>query len=284
MENKEDKENRTQDSEQKAGDKKAQDKWYFNPDEWDPKEAEQSDRMLFDEFDDIASNVTGEVKRLSPLFKKTPLFVIILSAISLVVIIYAFVNEARIKREADADENKLSITKSTLQNELDELDWVLQDLLPVNQYSRPAIELAGIRGIVIHNIGNPDTTAKQNRDYFASLAETEERHASSHFIVCLDGSIIQCIPIDEVAYASNQRNADTLSIEVCHPDETGRFTDETYATVVRLTAWLLANYDLTSEALLRHYDIQGKECPRYFVENPDAWETFKSNVTREMDR
>lgn len=54
----------------------------------------------------------------------------------------------------------------------------------------------------------------------------------------LDGEVIQCIPIDEVAYANAPRNDDTLSIEVCHPDDTGKFNDASYELVVKLTAWL----------------------------------------------
>lgn len=36
------------------------------------------------------------------------------------------------------------------------------------------------------------------------------------------------MPLTEVAYASNSRNDDTVSIEVCHPDETGEFSQVTY--------------------------------------------------------
>ena len=76
--------------------------------------------------------------------------------------------------------------------------------------------------IVIHYVGNPGTTAKANRNYFESLSSGEtETYASSHFIVGLEGEVIQCIPLTEIAYASNIRNEDTVAIEVCHPDETG---------------------------------------------------------------
>ena len=30
--------------------------------------------------------------------------------------------------------------------------------------------------------------------------------------------------------------------------------------------------------MIRHYDITGKDCPKYFVENEAAWETFRSDV------
>ena len=71
---------------------------------------------------------------------------------------------------------------------------------------------------------------------------------------------------------------DTISIEVCHPDSTGQFTEETYASLIKLVAWLLDVGDLSEENVIRHYDVTGKECPRYYVRNPEAWDTFVSDV------
>lgn len=153
-------------------------------------------------------------------------------------------------------------------------DWVRQDLLPINEWSRPGDRLDGVNGVVIHYTGNPGTSAQQNRDYFAGLAKTHETYASSNFVVGLDGEVLQAVPSGEVAYASSQRNHDTLSIEVCHPDETGVFRQPTYDTLVRLVQWLVERYGLGRDQILRHYDVTGKECPRWFVEDPDAWEAF----------
>ena len=103
---------------------------------------------------------------------------------------------------------------------------VKKALLTVNKNSRPGIKLRKIKGIVIHYTANPGTTAEQNRSYFESLAETGETHASSHFIIGISGEIIQCIPCNEISYASNDRNSDTISVECCIPDESGKFTDD----------------------------------------------------------
>ena len=94
----------------------------------------------------------------------------------------------------------------------------------------------------------------------------------------LDGEIIQCVPTWEVAYASNDRNKDSVSIECCHPDESGKFTEKTYRSMVQLSAWLCLKFDLTEKNLIRHYDVTGKNCPKYFVEDEAAWETFKADV------
>lgn len=164
--------------------------------------------------------------------------------------------------------------------------YVERDYLPVNPYSRPGDPLEKINGVVIHYVGNPGTTAHANRNYFESLSSGEEgTYASSHFIVGLDGEVIQCVPLTEVAYASNSRNEDTVSIEVCHPDETGEFSHVTYDRTVELTAWLCREFRLNPETdVIRHYDVTGKECPRYYVEHPEAWDTFRADVAAEMER
>lgn len=157
------------------------------------------------------------------------------------------------------------------------------DLLDLNEYSRPGTESERITGIVIHYTANPGSTAKQNRDYFNGLQETHITKASSHFIIGLDGEIIQCVPTWEIAYASNERNKDTVSIECCHPDESGEFTRETYQSMVQLTAWLCNKFELSENDVIRHYDVTGKICPKYFVENEDAWKEFKLNVKKALD-
>ncbi|MCD7761278.1 MAG: peptidoglycan recognition protein family protein [Clostridiales bacterium] len=157
-------------------------------------------------------------------------------------------------------------------------DWVTVDLLTVNEYSRPGTELETVNGIVVHYVGNPGTTAQANRNYFEGLSETGETHASSHFVIGLEGEIIQCVPLDEIAYCSNDRNSDTISIECCHPGEDGAFTQETYDSLVKLVAFLADYYDLGRDQIIRHYDVTGKLCPLYYVEHEDAWEQFKDDV------
>ncbi len=157
-------------------------------------------------------------------------------------------------------------------------DWVVQDLLPVNEYSRPGEKLEVINGVVVHYTGNPGTTAEQNRSYFNNLATTHETYASSHFVVGIDGTVIQCVPLNEVAYCSSSRNSDTISIECCHAGESGEFSRETIDSLLRLLNWLTDTYGLSREDILRHYDVTGKECPRWYVRNPEAWEELLDGI------
>ncbi len=193
--------------------------------------------------------------------------ILALIVLTLILGIYSCVSGGRRNLDVDASEPDIDV-----------------QLLDVNAYSRPGIETEGINGIVIHYTANPGSTAQENRDYFNDLQYTHTTEASSNFIIGLEGEIIQCVPTWEVAYASNERNFDTVSIECCHPDESGEFTDETYRSLVQLTAWLCMKFDLTEEDVIRHYDVTGKICPKYFVDHEDEWEEFRLNVRKAMDR
>jgi N-acetylmuramoyl-L-alanine amidase len=161
-------------------------------------------------------------------------------------------------------------------------EWVKQDFITPNQYSRPQTKMKRVKQIVIHYVANPGTTAKQNMAYFDSLKDQKgikKISASSHFIIGLDGEVLQGIPITEMAYAtSKEKNTDTISIECCHPDETGKFNEDTYESLVRFTAYLCENLGLTEKDVIRHYDATGKDCPRFFVAHEDLWKQFLQDV------
>ena len=156
--------------------------------------------------------------------------------------------------------------------------WVQQEFIREDGHSRSGKELTAVNDRVIHYVGNPGTTAQANRDFF----DSDDSNVSSHYVIGLDGEIIQCLPLDERSAASNNRNPDTISIEVCHPDSTGKFNDDTYRSLVKLTAWLCDEAGLSSDHVIRHYDVTGKICPKYFVDHEDAWEQFKSDVGAAM--
>lgn len=156
------------------------------------------------------------------------------------------------------------------------------DLLSVNEYSRPGEELPEVKSIFVHYTANAGTTAEQNRSYFESLSESHERSASAHFVIGYDGIIVQCIPTKEIAYAVKGRNYDSISIECCYLEEDGEFEEETYRSLIELTAWLLHKYELRPENVLRHYDEGGKNCPKYYVEHEEAWNRFLTDLEAYM--
>lgn len=172
--------------------------------------------------------------------------------------------------------------------ELPPIDLTVK-LLDPNPYSRPGISLERVNGIVVHYTANPGTDAMANRNYFNNLPRINKKkgqdtYASSHFVIDMDGEIVQCIPTNEIAYTSNDRNKDTISIECCHKRKSGKFTSQTYQSLVDLTTYLCLKFGLTETDVIRHYDITGKNCPKYFVEHPDAWSQFREKIKQELAR
>lgn len=163
-------------------------------------------------------------------------------------------------------------------SQIDYPSYVDQQFIQEDGHSRTGSEIRRVKDIVIHYVGNPGSTAQANRDYF----DSPKSKVSSHFVVGLQGEVIQCIPLNEKSSASNDRNRDTISIEVCHPTENGKFNDVTYARVVELTAWLCDEFGLDEKDVIRHHDITGKLCPLYYVEHEDAWEQMRDDIKEEL--
>jgi len=215
--------------------------------------------------------------------------IMIVAAFILMIIIIIFITFFIVDAlQGDSEKGNTEIGNSETDN-LTEAITILSDKIVIkndyltpNPFSRPQTSLSQVKGVVIHYTANPGTSAKSNRSYFEGLAEKQTTSVSSHYIIGLEGEILQCIPLTEIAYASNERNNDTIAIECCHPDETGEFNDETYKSLVTLVANLCIEFDLKEEEIIRHYDVNEKPCPLYYVEHVDAWTKLKADVTEEM--
>lgn len=153
-----------------------------------------------------------------------------------------------------------------------------EKFLTPNEYSRPGEPLPEVTEIFVHYTANAGTSAAQNRSYFENLGITGETSASAHFVIGFDGEIIQCLPLDEIGYAVMEHNYNSVSIECCYLREDGKFEDATYDSLIKLIGWLLSEYDLGPSAVKRHYDSNGKLCPKYYVEHEDEWEQLVKDV------
>lgn len=161
---------------------------------------------------------------------------------------------------------------------------ITKKYLTIHPNSRPGIKLTAVKNIVVHYVANPGTSALNNWRYFENA-----NNVSAHFIIGLDGEILQCMPLDEVAWAvgTTEGNYTSISIECCHPDASGKFTDATYKSLIKLVSWLCNRFDLEKSDVLRHYDYVRynssgmpwqKLCPKYFVDYPSEWEKFKNSL------
>ena len=176
---------------------------------------------------------------------------------------------------------------------LDISDEAMEELievryLSIHDNSRPGEKLWRVDNIVVHYVANPGSSADNNWRYFEN-----KNGVSAHFIIGLEGEIIQCMPLDEVAWAigTKEGNYTTISIECCHPDDTGKFTEATLESLTRLVSWLCKELDLTRDNVVRHYAYPRqvswgewhKQCPLYYANDSDPashkrWEEFKDSL------
>lgn len=191
------------------------------------------------------------------------------------------------------------------------MSGITNDLIPVNAFSRPGRVRKATQVLVIHYVGNPGTSAKFNRDYWAGLASGKEgKYASAHFVVGLQGEILRSVPEGEVAYhcgssqvdpksgriytdwaranfdpeftdpTNNSPNNASIGIELCHPGADGKFLDVTLDRAAFLAASLCLLYGIDPlTKMARHWDIVGwKTCPLWFVNHEDDWKAFQARV------
>ena len=174
--------------------------------------------------------------------------------------------------------------------------------LTVSPYTRPGIKLKGKKGLVIHYVLAPEGKAITVRNNFEKLkdgvmiSKNTYKYASAQFIICLDGSIVQTMDDDEMAYhvgASTYRpgitqklgtypNAYTLGIECCHIGEDGSMTPETYRTLVEFSADTCIKNGWDADDVYLHYDVTGKLCHLWFVNNPNEWTALKKLLSKEI--
>lgn len=154
------------------------------------------------------------------------------------------------------------------------------------QYLSPEIDnrpgyLRKIQYIVIHETANHNrgADAQAHADYLAAGGDAE---TSWHYTVD-DHQIIQHIPDNEVSWNAGDKlrenggNLNGISIELC-VNEDGNF-EQTLDNGARLTAYLLDAYDLSTGAVLQHFNFNGKNCPMTIRET-GRWDEFIRLVER----
>lgn len=171
--------------------------------------------------------------------------------------------------------------------------------LTPNRWSRPQRDLPTIKGIVVHWVANPNTTAEANRNFFESRKTGNKGFGSAHEIIGNQGEIIRCIPENEMAYhvgsksyqkegikrLSSYPNNCTYGIECCHTDRAGRMKRATVLTLIERLAVLCTRWQLNPLTdLYLHQEIVGwKDCHRWWVNNPDDWQAIKWLVKAKMN-
>ncbi|MCR4841364.1 MAG: N-acetylmuramoyl-L-alanine amidase [Lachnospiraceae bacterium] len=204
-------------------------------------------------------------RRLKKLFTVIGLVVIILLILLLVIKFFSFLfgrDNGIIKKAGDYKIN--------------------QQLLTEYNNTRSGQSMDEVKYIVIHDSGDPTANAASMRDYYESIGKAGTITESVHFIIDTDGTITQLIPCNEIAFHALDKNKNSIAIQFCYMSEDGSMSSKTYNAMKTLCVKLCKEYKLSADAILTHYEVTQKECPKYYVANNESWEKFKADVNAEL--
>ena len=141
-----------------------------------------------------------------------------------------------------------------------------------------------IEWLVMHYTANDGDSDTSNGRYFQQPLNPV---ASAHFFVD-DDSITISVPEDYVAFHCGAyhyihpfcRNYNSIGIEMCDAKRDGRImaTAKTIDNAADLAAMLCEKYNIPVDHIIRHYDVTGKLCPKYWVDDPDGIVRFRKLV------
>ncbi|MEJ9331703.1 peptidoglycan recognition protein family protein [Bacillus licheniformis] len=165
---------------------------------------------------------------------------------------------------------------------------VVKNYVKVNQYTRPGLKMSGVKGIVMHWTATPGASALNERNYFNGTCIADKRYASAHYFV--DRKEAQLIiPENEIAYHAHDQNrcyvsflkpnANTtaIGVEMC-VEKDGKIHSETVKNAAELVADLCKRYGLSTDKIVRHYDVTNKSCPTPWVRDASQLTTFRKKV------
>ena len=163
---------------------------------------------------------------------------------------------------------------------------ITDSLIPKNKYNRPGTKSTPKR-ICVHYTGDCGATAAQLAKYWQNVAagvfkDKPWSWTSAQYIVGLNGEVVRCIPDNEIAYAAANQNADTIHIEVCYKRQSGEFEESSIVALGELVRSLMKKHAIPAGKVVRHYDLTGKLCPAYYVDE-NRWAALHERITSESN-
>ena len=154
---------------------------------------------------------------------------------------------------------------------------------------------------VVHYTGNDGDTDENNANYF----KNNYVGASAHDFID-DDSVTHSVPynyiawsvgsvglLDQGSYLAHKgakywgkcTNDNSISFELCDTLRNGKLmvSKKTRANAVEHIAKKMVEFDIPISHLIRHFDVNGKLCPIYYVTDEEAWKEFKVDVKARMD-
>ena len=156
-----------------------------------------------------------------------------------------------------------------------------------------------IKYIIIHYTANDGDTALSNAKYFAR----GNRGASAHYFVD-SNNIVQSVEDNYVAWSVGGskysdcsktgggkfygicNNSNSINIELCDDIKNGNIypTEAAISNAIDLVRSLMEKYNISSNNVIRHFDVNGKRCPAYWCgdsQKNGKWQKFKNSILEE---
>lgn len=136
------------------------------------------------------------------------------------------------------------------------------------------------------------TDGREHAEPVAAMWQEPHHGSSAHFVIGQDGTVIQAVPIGDVAWHAHEANAASIGIEHCcrTPHELGQHdpglppSAELYAASARLVAWLCAKYGIQPSrvAILGHAEADHTTTHTLCPTGPGwDWQTYMPLVLTE---
>jgi N-acetylmuramoyl-L-alanine amidase CwlA len=153
--------------------------------------------------------------------------------------------------------------------------------------------LSKIKYLVYHFTANDGDTDEANSKYF----KNNKVEASAHKFVD-DDSVTTSVEDNYVAWHCGGKrysdyrktggakfygkctNTNSVGIEMCDTIKDGKYnlSAKTRANSIAVGKEYIKKYGIKKENVIRHFDVTGKKCPLYFVENEADWIKFRNEL------
>ena len=159
---------------------------------------------------------------------------------------------------------------------------ITEKIIPINKYNRPGTAIVP-EIICIHYTGQAGAGADRLALYYKNVAagmfpDKPDSWTSAQYIVGTSGEVIRIIPDKEMSYAASGRNNGTIHIEVCYKKQTGEFEKASIDALHELVLLLMKKYNIPTDKVVRHYDLTGKRCPAFYVDET-RWAALHDLIT-----
>lgn len=172
-----------------------------------------------------------------------------------------------------------------------------EDFIEPKTKRRSGRKILGVKFIVAHDTGNPNSTAQGNVDYYKTSAK--EMSASAHVFID-DKGVIKCIPLDERAWHvlydvktdnamfGHDANDYAIGVELCYFPKDSVRTLKGYNCYVKYLANLCKMFNLIPAIhIVGHFQLDPKrktDPMNAFKIIKKTWGNFIDDVTKEFNK